>query len=75
MSSVFNLKKTIFIGTVVFFLSLMQIESFSGEDWEVITRLPTERWGLATAVVDDKIYIIGGSSAADARGPRWAFNC
>ena len=69
MSNVLNSKKTIVMGGVVLILLLMQIESFAGPDWEVITQLPTERWGLATAVVDDKIYIIGGSSAKDIRGP------
>ena len=69
MANVFNSKRTIVVGVVVLLFLLMQIESFAGEDWEVITQLPTERWGLATAVVDDKIYIIGGSSAEDAGGP------
>ena len=69
MSNVFNSKRAIVMSAVVSLLLLMQIQSFAGEDWEVITQLPTERWGLATAVVDDKIYIIGGSSAPDARGP------
>ena len=49
------------MGVLVLLLLLMQIESFAGEDWEVITQLPTKRSGIAAAVVDDKIYIIGGT--------------
>ena len=39
----------------------MQIESFAGQEWEAISQLPTDRWGLSAAVVDDKVYIIGGT--------------
>ena len=47
----------------------MQIQSFAGEDWEVITQLPTKRWEFSTAVVDDKVYIIGGSLFDNNAGP------
>ncbi|RKU10008.1 hypothetical protein C6503_20195 [Candidatus Poribacteria bacterium] len=56
-----SLKKIIVIGVAVLILLLMQIESFAGQDWEVITQLRTKRSGIATAVVDDKIYIMGGT--------------
>ena len=69
MLSVLNCKKTMVIGVVVFVFLIMQIASFAGEDWEVITELPTKRWALATAVVDDKIYIIGGTLSKDFNGP------
>ena len=74
MARVFNSKKAIVIGVVVLLFSLMQIEAFAGEDWERLTQLPTERWGIAAAVVDDKIYIIGGDARERGSGSRWAFN-
>ena len=57
----FTSKKAIVIGGIVFIHLLMQIESFAGQNWERITELPTKRKGFATAVVDGKIYLIGGS--------------
>ncbi len=69
MSSVFTSKKAIVIGVVVFVFLLMQMGSFAGEDWEVITQLPTKRWGFATAVVDDQIYLIGGTLEKNVGGP------
>ena len=64
-----SLKKVIVIGVAVLIASLMQIESFAGEDWEVITQLPTKRWEFSTAVVEDKVYIIGGSFFNNNAGP------
>lgn len=61
MPRVFTSKKTTVIGAVVLILLLMQTESFAGKEWEVVTQLPTKRSGLAAAVVDDKIYVIGGT--------------
>ena len=67
MLDVFNSKKPIVISVLVFILSLMQMESFAGEDWEVTTQLPTERVGFATAVVGHKIYLIGGTLYENVR--------
>ena len=64
-----SLKKLIVIGVVVLTVSLMQIESFAGEEWDVITQLPTKRWEFTTAVVADKVYIIGGSLFDNRAGP------
>ncbi|RKU20580.1 hypothetical protein C6500_08435 [Candidatus Poribacteria bacterium] len=61
-------KKVIVIGVVLIF-SLMPIESFAGEDWKLMTELPTKRWEFSTAVVEDKIYIIGGSLFENRAGP------
>ena len=61
MSNVLTSKKVIIMSVVVFILSLMRIESFAGQNWEPITQLPTERESFATAVVDNKIYLIGGT--------------
>ena len=60
-SNVFNSKRAIVIGVVVSLLLLMQIESVAGQEWEVGTQLPTKRSGIATVVVGDKIYVIGGT--------------
>ena len=68
MSSMSISKKTILMGAVLI-LSLMQIESFAGQNWERITQLPTKRMAFSTAVVDDKIYIIGGSLVKNKNGP------
>ena len=56
-----TLRKLIVIGGVVLILLLMQMESFARNNWERITQLPTERERFATAVVDNKIYLIGGT--------------
>ena len=64
-----SLKKFTLIGVAVLIFSLMQIESFAIQDWEVITQLPTKRWEFATAVVADKVYIIGGSLFDNHGGP------
>ena len=61
MVRMFNLKKTMVIGIVVFILSLMQIEIFADQGWELRTQLSTKRIVFATAVVDNKIYLIGGT--------------
>ena len=68
MSRVFNCKKTTIMG-VVFILLLMQIEAFAGEDWQRITQLPTGRLNFATAVVENKVYLIGGSLFKNPEGP------
>ena len=69
MSSVFTSNKTIVVGVVILIFLLMQVESFAGQGWEPISQLPTDRWGLSAAVVDDKIYIIGGTLTENERGP------
>ena len=47
----------------------MGIKSFAGEDWELITKIPTKRKDFSIAVVDGKIYLIGGNlySVCDCR--------
>ena len=47
----------------------MQIESFAGEEWELITQIPTQREDLATAVVENKVYLIGGTLFKNRDGP------
>ena len=43
--------------------------TFSSSQWEQITEIPTKRGGFSTAVVDDKIYLIGGTLFENGRGP------
>ena len=69
MSSVFNSKRTIVIGVAVFIFLRMQIESFAGEEWELITQIPTQREDFATAVVENKVYLIGGTLSKNREGP------
>lgn len=67
MVRMFNRKKTMVISVIVFIFSLMQIESFAGQDWELKTQLSTERITFATAVVGNKIYLIGGTLYKDLK--------
>lgn len=67
MSTVFSSKKATVIGAVVFILSLMKIETFADQGWELRTQLSTERITFATAVVGNKIYLIGGTLYADVK--------
>jgi len=69
MSNVFNYRRTLVMNVVVFVFFLMQIEAFADEEWELITELPTKRWEFSTAVIGDKIYLIGGSLFQNRAGP------
>ena len=61
MVRMFNLKKAMVVSVLVFILSLMQIETFSDQGWKLRTQLPTKRLAFETAVVGNKIYLIGGT--------------
>ena len=52
---------------VVFILSIVQIETFADQGWELRTRLSTKRIVFATAVVGNKIYLIGGTLFENVR--------
>ena len=54
---------------VVIVLCLVTVENIAGEKWHVISELPTLRSGFSTAVVDGKIYLIGGTPFRNRRGP------
>ena len=41
----------------------------AAEKWQIVSELPTQRTGFATAVVDGKIYLIGGTPFQNRRGP------
>ena len=44
------------------------IENIAAKEWEVISQLPTKRWAFSTAVVDGKIYLIGGTPFKNENG-------
>ena len=56
-------------GTVVM-LSHFAIGDADANEWRVISELRTQRAGFATAVVEGKIYLIGGTPLENLRGVR-----
>ena len=56
------------IGWIVVMLSHFAIGDAAANEWRVISELPTQRVGFATAVVDGKIYLIGGTLFEHERG-------
>ena len=54
---------------VVIVLFFPTIEIVTAESWEVISKLPTHRKGFSTAVVNGKIYLIGGTRFENQNGP------
>ena len=64
-----NLRRSIVIGGVIVLILLMGIKSFAGEDWELITKIPTKREDFSTAVVNGEIYLIGGNLFGNRKGP------
>ncbi|MCE2413330.1 hypothetical protein J4G07_04955 [Candidatus Poribacteria bacterium] len=54
-------------GTVVV-LSHFAIGDAAADEWRVISELRTQRVGFATAVVEGKIYLIGGTPFENLRG-------
>ena len=57
------------LSTLVVFFLFIFIGITAGEKWHVISELPTLRSGFSTAVVDGKIYLIGGTPFQNRRGP------
>lgn len=49
-------------------LSHFAMENAAADEWRVISELPTQRTEFATAVVEGKIYLIGGTLFEHARG-------
>lgn len=64
-----NFRRFIVTGGVVVIILLMGIKSFADEDWELISKIPTEREDFSTAVVNGKIYLIGGTLFENRGGP------
>lgn len=48
-------------------LSIRQIETFADQGWELRTQLSTQRIVFATAVVRNKVYLIGGTLFENVR--------
>ena len=48
------------VSLAVFVLFHVAIENIAAKKWEVVSQLPTGRSSFSTAVVDGKIYLIGG---------------
>ena len=57
------------LSTLVVFFLFIFIGIAAGEKWHVVSELPTLRSGFSTAVVDGKIYLIGGTPFQNRRGP------
>ena len=57
-------------GCAVVVLSHFAMETATANEWRVISELPTPRGEFATAVVDGKIYLIGGTPFENLRGVR-----
>ena len=64
-----NFRRFIVIEVAVVIIMLMGIKSFADEDWELITDIPTKREDFSTAVVDGRIYLIGGTLFENRKGP------
>ena len=58
------------VGFAAVVLFHVATENTDAEKWKVISQLPTERTGFATAVVDSKIYLFGGTLFEHERGVR-----
>ena len=61
--------RSMLFGLLTIFLLFMVVSNTDGEKWHVISELPTLRSGFSTAVVDGKIYLIGGTPFQNRRGP------
>ena len=57
-------------GLAVVVLSHFAMETAAANEWRVISELPTPRGEFATAVMDGKIYLIGGTPLENLRGVR-----
>ena len=60
----------IIVGLTAVVLFHVTIENTAAKKWEVVSQLPTGRSAFSTAVVDGKIYLIGGTLSENERsGP------
>ena len=59
----------IVVGLAAVVLFDVTIENSAAEKWKVISQLPTQRSAFSTAVVDGKIYLIGGTLLENKKGP------
>ena len=68
MFSIFRFLQWSMVRWAVVVLSHFAMENAAANKWRVISELPTQRAEFATAVVDGKIYLIGGTLFEHARG-------
>ena len=68
MFKIFQHLRWIFVWVVIV-LFFLTIGIVTAESWEVISELPTHRRDFSTAVVNGKIYLIGGTLFENRRGP------
>ena len=61
--------RSMLFGLLTIVLLFMAVSNIAGEKWQVISELPTLRSDFSTAVVDGKIYLIGGTPFQNRRGP------
>ncbi|MDE0084306.1 MAG: kelch repeat-containing protein, partial [Candidatus Poribacteria bacterium] len=53
---------------VVVVCLLIMVGIAAANEWRVISELPTQRAGFSTAVVDGKVYLIGGTRFEHEQG-------
>ena len=58
----------VMIGLAAMRLSHFAMENAAANEWQVVSELPTLRGEFATAVVDGRIYLIGGTPFENLRG-------
>ena len=68
----FALNRRNFQFLLVILLIAVVMESGDANAWVQQTEVPTSRNGVATAVVNGKIYIIGGVPYSNKSGPGWS---
>ncbi len=61
--------ESMLFGVFTTILLFMAVSNAAAEKWQIVSELPTQRTGFATAVVDGKIYLIGGTPFQNRRGP------
>ena len=61
--------QSMLFGVFTTILLFMAVSNAAAEKWQIVSELPTQRTGFATAVVDGKIYLIGGTPFKNRRGP------
>ena len=60
----------VIVGLIAVIALHFGMEEADANEWWIISELPTQRTGFATAVVDGKIYLIGGTLFEHERGVR-----
>lgn len=65
----FGYLQSMLFGLLTTALLFMAVSNADANKWQIISELPTLRTGFATAVVDGKIYLIGGTPFQNRRGP------